>query len=114
MRGLYILIDDTSRVAGKYTIIKGDPQKSENYNSWRMTSGMAIFLQKAKVGILTAWSTSDPVHQIPLSPLNDVVHRAIYGATSVVPSRALQMLTYCTRLRTFYVCIHQIMKRLHR
>jgi len=29
MRGLYILIDDTTRVAGKYTILMDNPQKTE-------------------------------------------------------------------------------------
>jgi hypothetical protein len=36
MRGLYILIDDTSRVAGKYTILKYDPQKSGHQGTFRV------------------------------------------------------------------------------
>jgi len=34
MRGLYILIDDTTRVAGKYTILKDDPQKAEYWGNY--------------------------------------------------------------------------------
>jgi hypothetical protein len=36
MRGLYILIDDTSRVAGKYTILKDNAQNTGYCGTFRV------------------------------------------------------------------------------